>query len=98
MRTKAVKDFYKLSRDEFLERVAEGLKLCVENAERLFNDCVALAKENRLISAGILYDYAREEAAKFMILFDAVRCPDSHSNLLEGHLKLFYNHRYLLDI
>lgn len=57
--------------------VSEGLGHIIENAERICEGAIALLDSENSQSLNILSMHAEEEAAKFLILIDAVRCPIS---------------------
>lgn len=73
-------DLLQLSRMDFLTTVAEGLPLIWENSARLWRESVDLRQLGPSQSVGILQSFAEEEAAKVLILLDAVRCPASSKN------------------
>lgn len=75
MRVKAIQDLAQLSDPAFFEEVQEGMALCVSNAKRIGDDCVALMDTKRARGAEILRIAAEEEGVKVLILLDAVRCP-----------------------
>src|SRR5437867_1460482 len=74
MEPKAIGDLVQLKDDELFGVVAEGMRLVYENAIALAADAEVLAKEERLRGCGVLRIVAQEEAAKSLILLDAVRC------------------------
>ncbi len=75
MRVKAIQDLAQLPDPAFFEQVQEGMALCVSNAKRISDDCMALMDTKRVRGADILRIAAEEEGAKVLILLDAVRCP-----------------------
>jgi AbiV family abortive infection protein len=92
MRVRAIKELNKLSQTDFCQAVSEGLKLTLENANALIHDA-RLLFENSSDNNGvwILRGIAEEEAAKFHILIDAVRCPKKHERFVP-HLENFNDH------
>jgi AbiV family abortive infection protein len=60
---------------DFLGWVAEGLVLVLKHAERLHRAQVALTDSRQHHAARIVHSICEEEAAKFLILVDIVRCP-----------------------
>ena len=85
----AVLELASFSEDLLFEEIADGVPLILENAENL--EAVAhrlfVAKEYR--ASEIIRGFAEEEAAKVLILLDAVRCPTESRR---DTLKCFYNH------
>jgi len=95
MKEKAIKDLMQLSDDDLFEQVAIGLELLFENAEKISEDAQVLADQKRLRGSRILASVAEEEAAKFLILLDAIRCPRSteeEKQTLSRHLRTYYDH------
>ncbi len=89
MRARAIKDLSQLSDEKLFSEVAKGMDLCLENAERLFAQSQELGKLNHPQGFNILRTIVEEEAGKFMILLDAIRCP---RETLAKHLSKFNNH------
>lgn len=83
----AHRELLQLSRADFLITVASGLPLIWENASRLWAEASEMSQLGARRSVCILRGFAEEEAAKALILLDAVRCPasfgDKFSNLLK---------------
>lgn len=81
----------KLSVAEQLSFVAEGFPIILSSATSYRT--AALQIKNFPREASVLNEFAKEEAAKILILMDIVRCPDS---LLDRRLQKicgwFYNH------
>jgi AbiV family abortive infection protein len=104
MKAKACKDLAQLADGAFLEQVAEGMSLVLANAQALFADAKVLAEAGRKRSADLLETISAEEAAKYLILLDAVRCPKAapelprqlgyfNSHLAKGIYAAYYNTR-----
>ena len=95
MNPKATQHLAQLSPDEFFHAVARGFELAIENVETLSTDAETLCKANRPRGGRILKAFAEEEAAKILILLDAVRCPvepgEDRANLVR-QLKAFNDH------
>ena len=82
----------KFSDDRLFKEISEGITHIVENAVSLDDTAqprLCQAQEYR--AAEILRGFAEEEAAKVLILIDAVRCPSDRPEKVET-LKSFYNH------
>jgi AbiV family abortive infection protein len=77
VKPKAIGDLAQLGDTEFFTEVAQGLRLIARSALRLEDDAQLLAQGNRARGCQILSALAEEEAAKYLILIDAVRCPRS---------------------
>ena len=92
MRARAARDLEQLSDRDFLKAVSEGLSLIVDNATRLQIAAQALLEENHAQAKKILYALAEEEAAKFLILIDAVRCPPNSRKTRSRQLGYFSEH------
>jgi hypothetical protein len=75
VKPRAIKDLSQLNDAELLSEVSEGPCLCVGNALRLWRDARKLRVSRRAQGFEILRLFVEEEAAKFHILLDAVRCP-----------------------
>jgi len=75
MRAKAIRDLCQLQDDSFFKELAEGLAHILRNVAEITTDADALAENDRPRGMCILRAAGREEAAKALILLDAVRCP-----------------------
>jgi len=92
MRVKAIKDLSQLTDDGLFETIAEGLANILDNARRLFKDSEQLVSSHSVQGARILRNVAEEEAAKFLILVDAVRCPRDPADRFVRQLGRFNEH------
>jgi len=93
VKAKAIRDLLQLSDPDFLSEVSVGLRHILNSAIRLERDAELLAENGRIRGHRILLGMAEEEAAKFLILLDAVRCPRVPSNKqISRHLGGFYDH------
>lgn len=91
MRAKAITDLCHLSDPDLFSTVSAGLRFVLANALNLYRQAAFAGRAGHGQSGIILRGLAQEEAAKFHILFDAIRCP--RGDALESHLKKhFYNH------
>ena len=77
--TSAVKELAARSDKHLLLAIGEGIGHLVTNIERLHDAAIRLADVDDHTSAAILGSIANEEAAKVLILLDAVRCPPSRA-------------------
>ena len=74
------RDLSQLSPDSLVETLAAGLPLIWNNASSLWEEATELEKLGKYRSSGILNSFAEEEAAKVLLLFDVLRCPNSLSD------------------
>jgi AbiV family abortive infection protein len=95
MNPKATQELAQLPFDEFVPAVSRGLELVIENVTALSADAEALFESGRHRGGRILKAFAEEEAAKILILLDAVRCPTEtgadRANLVR-QLRAFNDH------
>jgi AbiV family abortive infection protein len=92
MKTRAILDLAGLSDTKFFSEVSVGLGHILESAASLEQDARLLAEHGRARGFCILFGMVDEEAAKFLLLLDAVRCPRDPREQLKQHLKQFYSH------
>ena len=71
----AIKGLAGSSDENLFATISEGIECLVENCTRLHGSASSLADRGDHTSAAILGSIATEEAAKVLILLDAVRCP-----------------------
>ena len=105
MKAKAIKDLNQLSDSDLFVQVSEGLELIIDHILSIETDVEFLAKQNRRCGFNILESVLKEESAKFLILFDAIRCPRNppdnftkqlarfNDHLAKGIYSLVYNYR-----
>ncbi len=92
MHEKAIADLDQLPDRRFFEEVSTGLQHIVENVTSIESDARRLTDQRRQRGAWILRAVAEEEAAKYLILLDAVRCSRGGRRLLAAHLCRFNQH------
>jgi hypothetical protein len=92
MKTKAIKDLCRLPDKQLFEMVSKGLSLIVDNAHHIEQDSHILTAKKRPQGYKILQSFAAEEAAKFFILIDAVRCPRQPAKVFSRQLSYFDQH------
>jgi hypothetical protein len=80
MEPRAIGDLAQLFDDRFFKEVATGLKLVFENASAMEADALRLIDQKAWRGARVLRAIADEEASKYLILLDAVRCPRSSND------------------
>lgn len=92
MRPRAIRDLSRLPDHDLFDSVAEGLTLILESAERLHEDSERLAVEGQFRGYQVLRAVAEEEASKFLILIDAIRCPRVPAKRWSEQLGRFHDH------
>jgi AbiV family abortive infection protein len=92
MRPKAICDLVQLSDKEFFEQISTGFEHVLKNAIRINQDALLLREQERPNGCRILSGMAEEEAAKCLILIDAVRCPRNPPDTLSNQLSRFNDH------
>jgi AbiV family abortive infection protein len=92
VRLRAIRNLSQLNDSELLSEVSEGLRLCVGNALRLWCDARRLRESRRPQGFEILRLFVEEEAAKFHILLDAVRCLRQPADRFARQLGYFNQH------
>lgn len=92
MRPKAIRDLSQLSDPDFFGEVAAGLELVHQNATHLDDDARLLCEAKRAQGCAALSAVAAEEAAKYLILLDAVRCPREPAQVFSRQLGRFNDH------
>jgi AbiV family abortive infection protein len=88
---RAVAELAQRSDPDFFAEVALGMRLATANALGLWRDFMVMHRAGRRQGAEILSAFVEEEAAKFFILLDAVRCPRT-SQQFGRQLRYFYDH------
>jgi AbiV family abortive infection protein len=92
MEPRRIADLSQLADPRLFEEIAAGLVLIHENATRLWQSVDALATQGHFRGAEILKWVASEEAAKYLILLDAVRCPRVPAERFSAQLRKFNDH------
>jgi AbiV family abortive infection protein len=92
MRSKAIRDLVQLSEGDFFREVSIGYYRVLQNAIKINRDAESLRDQKRPNGCRILYGIAEEEAAKCLILIDAVRCPRNPQDVLSQQLSRFNDH------
>ncbi len=88
-----IADLAQLTDKRLFEEIAAGLVLIHENAQRLCASVELLAQQEQFRAAEIIKNVALEEAAKYLILIDAARCPRKpEPKLFSDHLWKFTDH------
>jgi len=92
VKPRAIKDLSQLNDAELFSEMSKGLRLCVGNSLRLWRDARRLRVSRRPQGFEILQLFVEEEAAKFHILLDAVRCPRQPADRFARQLGYFNHH------
>ena len=92
MRSRAIKDLTRFRDSDLFSSVAEGLASTYENASRIAEGARILNENQNIRGARILESIAKEEAAKYLILLDAIRCPRTRDDTLSRHFEKFNQH------
>jgi len=92
MRSRAIKDLARCRDTDLFPAVAEGLVSTHENASRIADAARILNENENIRGARILESIAKEEAAKYLILLDAIRCPRTPDDRFSRHLEKFNQH------
>lgn len=92
MRPRASKNLAQLDDRRFFPAVAEGLALVEKNLDRLCSGIATLQAADQPHPARVLSLLAEEEAAKYLILLDAARCPREPQERLSRQLHRFNDH------
>lgn len=90
--TSAIKELAGRSDRYLLPAISEGVGHLITNIERLHDAAIRLADAADHTSAAILGSVANEEAAKVLILLDAVRCPLSRAEERRRTLSWWSSH------
>ncbi len=90
MKQKAIQDLAQLTDEDLFAEISNGMNLATTNAQSIEQDAMRLY-DSKSNSYDILMSVAREEAAKALILLDALRCP-RESPHFSRQLKRFNDH------
>ena len=77
---------------QFFSAIAEGLALVAKHGDHLWNAATTLYDTGQHHASRILTLIAQEEAAKYLILIDAIRCPRLPPKRRACQLRRFYDH------
>ena len=89
---RAVQDLASLDDCALFAEIAEGIDLILRNVNRFDSAARHLSAGNHRGIASIIGGFAAEEAAKVLILLDAIRCPRKYEDKRKRTLLRFYNH------
>lgn len=92
MRARAIAALNAHADDRFFQEIGSGLELIAQHASRLAEAAVRLAEDHQGRAMRVMELIASEEAAKYLVLLDAVRCPIHPPRRRVRQLKRFNNH------
>ncbi|MEE9215581.1 MAG: AbiV family abortive infection protein [Thermodesulfobacteriota bacterium] len=92
MEVRKIKDLCQLKDNDLFEVIAQGLKLIYENAKCIIDGSIFLKQNKRNQGSEILENLGNEEAAKFLILLDAIRCDRKNKDDFSRQLGYFNDH------
>jgi len=92
MRTRAIIDLVQLDDKKLFEEISKGLNIIFENMNTIYQHSVELAKSDFSRGYRILNYIACEEAAKYLILLDLIRCDRLKKEFFSRQLKRFHEH------
>lgn len=92
MKAKAIRDLNQLGDGVLVVQVSEGLALIFEHINSIEADVKFLADHDKRCGFNILEAILKEEAAKFLILLDAIRCPRVPPDNFTKQLARFNDH------
>ena len=78
--------------EERIKVISEGLDILIENVISINKSLQKLQKVETIRGYKILKQISEEEAAKFLILIDYIRCPSKRSEWQSRQLEYFYGH------
>jgi len=92
MKAKAIKDLCQLTDADLFKEVSEGIDLIIDHASQVEKDAKFLAEHKKKCGLNILKAIIKEEAAKFLILLDAIRCTKVPPEKFTKQLQRFNDH------
>ena len=75
MKHRAIKDLSQVRQENLVSEISTGLSKVYENSLELWTSARSLFESKNYRGYRVLEAFAREEAAKYLILLDALRCP-----------------------
>jgi len=92
MKHRAIKDLNQLSDNSFFKEISTGLVKIYENCIELDASFKLLTKNENYLASRIIESVSKEEAAKYLILIDALRCPKKLHKEFTRQLTKFNEH------
>ena len=90
VKTGAVHLLGNLHDKDLFSEISTGLEKTASNANQIHKGSLLLKEQGHISGQNIFFLLAEEEAGKFLLLLDAVRCPKGEA--LARHLKRFNSH------
>ena len=88
---RAIRNLEQLPDTDLFETLSEGMSLIVDNATDFEETARRLYQNGEFRASEVMRGFAKEEAAKVLILIDYVRCPNESGQRTQV-LKRFYSH------
>lgn len=92
MKHRAIKDLNQLSDNDFYKEISIGLEKIYENCIELDASFKLLTKNENYRASRIIESVSKEEAAKYLILIDSLRCPKKLHKEFTRQLNKFNEH------
>jgi len=92
MKHRAIKDLNQLSDNDFYSEIYQGLDAIYENCIELNRSYGFLFEAKHFRASRVLEPVLKEEAAKYLILIDALRCPRKNKIEFSRQLEKFNDH------
>jgi len=92
MKHRAIKDLNQLTDNDFFHEVSVGLAKIHENCIELDKSFKLLVENKNYRASRIIEAVSKEEAAKYLILIDALRCPRKKHKEITRQLAKFNDH------
>lgn len=92
MKHRAIKDLNQLKDENLFHEISTGLEKIHENCVELNDSSIYLLEHKNYRAYKIIDAIAKEEAAKYLILIDALRCPRKNQKEITRQLAKFNDH------
>lgn len=92
MKHRAIKDLNRLKDTELFQEISVGFDKIYENCVELNASSKHLIESKKYRASRIIEAVAKEEAAKYLILIDALRCPRKNQKHMTRQLAKFNDH------
>ena len=92
MKHRAIKDLNQLRDAELFQEISVGLDKIYENCIELISSSRHLIENKKYRASRIIEAVSKEEAAKYLILIDALRCPRKDQKNMTRQLAKFNDH------
>jgi AbiV family abortive infection protein len=92
MKHRAIRDLNQLKDEDLFLKISVGLEKIHENCVELNNSSACLLENQNYRAFRIIDAVAKEEAAKYLILIDVLRCPRNNQKEITRQLAKFNDH------